>query len=157
MSGKPEILILGIGNILLKDDGIGVHVIHQILNSGAAIPGNVTLLDGGTAGFNLLPELAGPDRIIIVDALKMHDTPGSIYRFPAAYSKTVRGIFLVPVFSIKALLAQVRWTGFNPEVEIIGIVPEDINTREIGLSDSVNNALPKAVQITMEAAGLKVI
>ena len=76
-----KILILGIGNILQMDDGIGPHIINYILESNIQLPDNVDIVDGGTAGYDLLPLLQDRKKIIIVDALKVDDSPGSVYRF----------------------------------------------------------------------------
>ncbi|HAP67189.1 MAG TPA: hydrogenase HupD, partial [Nitrospinae bacterium] len=76
----PKILILGIGNILLKDEGVGVKVIER-LKRDYKFPSNIELIDGGTAGFGLIDLLEGAEHLIIVDAVQGNDEPGSIYRF----------------------------------------------------------------------------
>ncbi len=89
-SGLPEkdILLLGMGNILRRDDGIGIHVVDLLKNSQEKIlPENVEVLDGGTTGYGLLPYLLNRRGIIIIDALKTDDRAGSIYRFPASQSQ----------------------------------------------------------------------
>lgn len=118
-----NVLVLGVGNILIKDEGVGVHVIRRILESGIKIPDNIELVDGGTAFHELVPLMMSRERIIIVDALKYDDTPGSIFRFPASFLKTSNPLRLTPCFDIRELVSQVKIIGYNPEVEIIGIVP----------------------------------
>jgi len=79
MSHKPKIVILGIGNLLLGDEGVGVHL-AQMLTKGELNYDNVEIIDTGTS-----PEIAsfveGIDKLIIIDAFKGGGTPGTIYRF----------------------------------------------------------------------------
>lgn len=75
-------LILGVGNILLGDEGVGVYVARKLQE--LPLPPGVTVLDGGTAGFGLLPYLEGYERIIVVDAVLAGGRPGSICRLSLA-------------------------------------------------------------------------
>lgn len=151
LDAEKNILILGIGNIFRKDDGIGVHLVRRILKSGIDIPDNVEILDGGTAFYDLVPIMTGRERIIIIDALKVDDEPGSIYRFPAERLKSPPAGGWFPLFSIQELLYQVNLAGHHPAVEIIGIVPEDIESIEWGLSTTVEKSVPKAIREILKA------
>ncbi len=139
------ILILGIGNILQSDDGIGVHVINHILESDMIIPEDVEIIDGGTAGFDLLSVMTGREKIIIVDALKTDDVPGSIYRFTPEHARDSRASFSLHDVGITEVLRTLKLLGENPEIEFIGIVPENISTLNIGLSPAVKKSIPLAV------------
>ncbi|MCK5188148.1 MAG: hydrogenase maturation protease, partial [Deltaproteobacteria bacterium] len=76
---KPKkILILGLGNILLGDEGVGVRIAQQL--SSQSLPDEIEVIDGGTAGYELLNLLEGRDKVIIVDAVKTEDKPGSVYK-----------------------------------------------------------------------------
>ncbi|MBP7585038.1 MAG: HyaD/HybD family hydrogenase maturation endopeptidase [Spirochaetes bacterium] len=146
---KP-VLVLGIGNILMKDDGIGVHVANRMMESGD-LPGNVEVIDGGTAGFDLIPLMSDREKIIIIDALSMDDAPGSVYRFrPDDVDSARRGYSLHEV-GIMEVIRTLRMMGGNPEIEFVGIVTEDISTLDISLSDAVMGAVPKAVSAVMDA------
>ena len=81
MTGKKEkITILGVGNILLADEGFGVHFVRWL--SGRYKPSeNVHIIDGGTLGYALMDIICSCDNLIVIDVLKAKDTPGSIYRF----------------------------------------------------------------------------
>ncbi|MBO6003152.1 MAG: hydrogenase maturation protease, partial [Mailhella sp.] len=74
-----KILILGVGNILFRDEGIGVRALEW-LRGNARFPENVTLLDGGTLGVGLMDALLGCDRAYVLDAVLGGGEPGSIYR-----------------------------------------------------------------------------
>ena len=147
---KP-VLILGVGNILMKDEGVGVHVVNRMMEMGDDIPSGVEVIDGGTAGFDLIPLMRDRKKIVIVDALSMDDAPGSIYRFrPDDVDSARRGYSLHEV-SILQVIRTLQMMGDDPEIEIIGIVPEDMATLEISLSDAVMEAVPKAISAVMDA------
>ncbi len=148
---KKNVLILGIGNILQKDDGLGVHIVEEI-SSMKDLPKDVEVADGGTFGYDLLPLMSGRKRIVIVDALKVDDVPGSIYKFPAKHLADSNQKFSLHDIGVKKIIDMLTLTGENPEIEIVGIVPEDINSTEIGMSDSVKKIIPKAVEYILEAA-----
>lgn len=146
---KP-VLVLGIGNILMRDEGIGVHVVNRMLEAGG-LPSGVEVIDGGTAGFDLIPLMKDRKKIIIVDALSMDDAPGTIYRFrPDDVDSPQRGYSLHEV-NILEVIRTLKMMGDVPEIEIIGVVAEDISTLEISLSDAVMGAVPKAVSAVMDA------
>ena len=71
-----KILVLGIGNTLLSDEGVGIHVLHA-LSAGAPLPDNVELLDGGTLSFTLAGPIQDADALIVVDAANISAAPGS--------------------------------------------------------------------------------
>ena len=147
-----KILILGIGNILQKDDGIGVHIVQEMIRSKVPLPDNVEIVDGGTAGYDLIPIMQGHDKIIIVDALKANDRPGAIYRFSAEHLADQSSSFSMHDIGIRGIIDSLRIMGENPFIEIIGIVPEDINTLDIGISDSVKESIQQAVEQILKAA-----
>ncbi|TAL38054.1 MAG: hydrogenase maturation protease [Spirochaetes bacterium] len=146
------VLILGIGNTLMSDDGIGVYIVNRIIETGVALPRNVDVLDGGTAGFDLVPYMQGYDRIIIVDALKAEDDPGSIYRFPADHARFDPARMSLHEVGIAEILRHLSLSGCDPEVEIVGVVPEDVATFDISISASVLESVPRAIDVILEAA-----
>jgi hydrogenase maturation protease len=74
-----QTLVLGLGNVLLGDEGLGVWVAES-LRRRFEFPSSVTILDGGTLGLDLLPRLDGVDRLIVIDAVKFGGAPGDIVR-----------------------------------------------------------------------------
>ncbi|HQO39185.1 MAG TPA: hydrogenase maturation protease [Spirochaetota bacterium] len=146
-----DVLVLGIGNILCMDEGVGVHLVNHIIESGRVFPENVEFADGGTSGYDLLPLMTGRRKIIIVDALKTDDVPGSIYRFPADSLVANNYVYSLHDLGVKKLVDMLKIMGENPEIEIIGIVPEDYSTLAIGMSDSVWESIPKAIAEVLKA------
>ena len=78
-SSPKHIVVLGVGNILLSDEGVGVHVANKLMEMN--LPSGVEVVEGGTDGFGLMNVVVGADRLIVVDAVKGGAPPGSIYRF----------------------------------------------------------------------------
>ena len=85
MEKKQNTLILGVGNVLLKDEGVGIHVVRELENE--TLPGHVEVLDGGTGGIHLLSWIQDYDRIIMIDATLDSYPPGTIRTLRPRYSK----------------------------------------------------------------------
>ena len=75
-----DITVLGLGNILLGDEGFGVHFVRSFQER-YHVPDTVNLIDGGTLGYGLLDIITACSRLIVIDVIKVDDTPGSLYRF----------------------------------------------------------------------------
>lgn len=75
-----KIIVLGIGNILLTDEGFGVRVVEELIRR-YCFPENVEIIDGGTMGYDLLRFLSGATKLIIIDAIKANSKPGTVYCF----------------------------------------------------------------------------
>lgn len=147
-AGKSaHILVLGIGNILRKDDGVGISVIDGLREK--HLPKNVALLDGGTAGIDLLTYLEDLDRLIIVDAIYADGKPGDI-RVLAGEELRDRDIFLSGHYGrLSDILDMVGALWKRPETVIIGIVPADCESYEMGLSPEVANAVPRVTDLVL--------
>jgi len=147
-----KILILGVGNILLKDEGIGVHVIRK-LQENYEFPENVEVVDGGTLGLYLTAKLEeGFDLVIVVDAIKTEDKPGSVYKFslndipykfPNKISPHEIGLFET------LTLVQLKGTEFK--TMIFGIVPKEIKTWGMEYSEELEEGVNKVVKMILEA------
>jgi hydrogenase maturation protease len=146
-----RILILGIGNLLQSDEGLGVHIVNQIAQN-VEIPEDVEVVDGGTAGFDLLPLMKGREKIIIVDALMVDDEPGSIYRFKPEQIRSARTRFSLHDVGIIEIIELLKLLGENPDIEIIGVVPEDITTLNMDITARVRESIPKVIEQIMDAA-----
>ncbi len=146
MSDKK--LILGCGNLLLQDEGIGVHLIEYLKKK--PLPPDVELLDGGTAAFDLVDFIMQADRVVIVDAVKAGGTPGEIYRFgpddfrtDSAPKTSLHGISLNDIFQV------IRQLDALPKITIIGIEPESIDFGT-ELSDRLKQLLPRISELVLK-------
>ena len=125
---EPEvrITVVGVGNLLLKDEGIGAHTTHALQQ--IDIPHNVKIVDGGTSP-DLPYYLENVDKLIIIDAVKTGGQPGTIYRFhPYDMDIESEGIISLHELGLEQSLRMMRLTGNTPkETVIIGIEPKEIN------------------------------
>ena len=76
---RERILVLGVGNLLMGDDGVGIHAVGELLKR--ALPPGVDVVDGGTAGLDLLRVMEGYAKVLIIDAVDAGQEPGAILRF----------------------------------------------------------------------------
>ncbi len=151
MKRGKKTLILGIGNVFQKDDGVGVHVVQYLQQQNIHLPASVDVMDGGTAGFNLIPYMVGYDKLVIIDALKVNDRPGSIYKFNGQHLKAQSPQVSLHEMGIAEVLKILKIQGYQPEVEVIGIVPEDISSLDSMLSPSVEESIPKVVDLILDS------
>ena len=122
--------ILGIGNLLLGDEGFGVHVIRY-LEDHCSFPDHVRLLDGGTAGIYMAPFFEEIDRLIVIDVVRLDGPAGSIHRFNADDLKGAQvQLRMSPhQLGILEVLEICRLRDQAPEeVEFIGVVPAEMET-----------------------------
>jgi hydrogenase maturation protease len=144
-----KILILGVGNLLLRDDGFGVHLINSL--KGTALPGNVELLEAGTVSHQLIPMLHEIDHLIVIDVVEAGDAPGSLFRFspddmkfPVEQKSSLHQISLIDVLHMAAL------TGTKPKTVIIGVQPKDVSSWSMELSDELTAVIPRVQELIFE-------
>ncbi|MEN6438117.1 MAG: hydrogenase maturation protease [Syntrophobacter sp.] len=142
-----RILVLGLGNLLLADEGIGVHAAQALIR--ADMPPEVTVRDTGTAILDAIPDLETADFVIVVDAVKADRTPGSVYRIPFADMVRPEVIGSMHGFDLSRVLALTpRKT--VPEVLVVGVEPALIDW-SMELSPPVAAALPRVIdQVRLE-------
>lgn len=147
---QPPKLVLGVGNLLLRDEGVGVHVISALRDR--ELPPDVELWDGGTASFNLLDTLSSRRQVIIIDAVRTGSKPGTIFRFtPKDISAS--GEQLTSLHQVGLLetlnLAEHLPDSAPDEVVILGIEPKEIGWG-LELSAEVEAAVPKVIELVIE-------
>jgi hydrogenase maturation protease len=144
-----KILILGLGNILLGDEGVGVRVAEQLLSH--PLPDEIEVIDGGTAGYELINFFEGKEKVIIVDAVKTNDTPGSVYKLDLALVQEDETVQLsLHQIGLKNVFKMASLMDLNPEVTLVGIVPKDYQDYNIGLSEEVEKAIPLAIETVLK-------
>ena len=141
-----DILVLGIGNVLLTDEGVGVRTLKE-LERRFSFPANVELLDGGTAGIELLRHIRNRDCLIIIDAMKSGQVPGTIVRVagedvPAAFRTRISPHQL----GLSDLLAAAMLTDELPKnLVLFGVEPESIDIG-LDLTETVEANLGKLIE-----------
>ncbi|MBD3344164.1 MAG: hydrogenase maturation protease [Chitinivibrionales bacterium] len=149
-----KILILGIGNLLQSDDGVGVHAVNYIKNRSAPLPDHIEIEDGGTAGFDLLPLFEGKKRVILIDAMLSSASPGTVQHLSVdAISSGSTDISLHQA-GIKEIITTLTMIGFTPLLDIVAVSVKNITTCSLSLSPSVRKAIPKAAELALRLAGV---
>ena len=140
------ILVLGLGNTLLSDDGVGPALLDQLSSSAQRWEGQVEFMDGGTQGLALLGRLSGRKALIIVDAVKTGAPPGTVHRMTLAELRNVNPGHASSAHEGNAgeLLAAAQLVDELPDrLFVVGVEPKKIATG-YGLSAPVKRALPEA-------------
>ena len=143
-TNKKPILLLGIGNILRSDDGVGVRVIERMRDKVAS--DTVEVFDGGTAGLDLLSVIDGRQTVLVVDAVDGNQAPGTIYRFtPDDVDNESLRLDSLHQLGLLETIQMCRLVGRGPgEVVIIGVQPEVV-VWGMELSDVVEGQLPAVI------------
>lgn len=154
MSKSTPLLVLGLGNVLLEDDGIGSAAVALLLERYEPPPG-VQVLDGGTLGLSLLPYLEDADAVILVDAIKADRRPGSLIRLNGDDVPLAVAARLSPhQVGVADLLDGARWLERYPaRLVLLGVVLERIGLA-VGLSRRARLALPFLVDRIVDEARL---
>ena len=144
-----NVLILGVGNLLLTDDGFGVHVINELRK--IPLPPNVTLIEAGIVSHQLIPDLHEADLLIFVDAVEAGDTPGSIFRFRPEDMRFMSQMKAsLHEMSLMDVLHMTALTGKRPEAIIIAVQPKDVKTCSMELNEEVKAVIPKVIDLILE-------
>ena len=158
MEQRKEIGILGVGNILLRDEGFGIHVVWH-LQRNYLFPETVEIMDGGTAGIMLGPFFEGVKRAVVIDAVSLKDEPGTIHIFS---QKDLRAGKIQTSLSphqvgIVEIIELCRLRDLAPDqFELIGVVPKDLSPGT-DLSPALRTALGEVTQMvinTLSQSGL---
>ena len=148
-------LVLGLGNILLRDEGVGVRVVEALAER-YVLPAEIEVVDGGTAGMGLLNTLAGCDHLLICDAVRTGGPPGWVVKL---VGEQVPALFQTRCsphqLGLSDLLATLALTGEAPAtVTLIGIIPADLGLG-LELSPEAATAVGQAVEcLVAELRGL---
>ena len=147
-----DLLVLGLGNVLLGDDGAGPAAIAGLRDARATC-GCVQVLDGGTLGLSLLPYLEDARRVILVDAVAADAPAGTLVRLEGANVGPAVATRLSPhQIGVADLLDGARLHGREPQrLVLVGVVPQSIELG-VGLSEPVRRALPRLIELVCAEA-----
>jgi hydrogenase maturation protease len=146
-----DVLVLGVGNQLLRDDGVGGRVAAELAR--LDLPAGVRAVDGGTLGRDLLPLVATAAALVIVDAVDLGVEPGTVAVLcDDAVTETLAGHGVLGSGGIGDLIAHARLAGRPPEpVVIVAIQPASIEPGT-DLTAAIEAAVPRAVELAAGAA-----
>ena len=146
---SKKILVLGVGNELLSDEGIGVHTVKEL--SKRELPPEIEIMEGGTDGFGLIHIITDTDRLIVIDSVKGGSEPGTLYKFdikdapktPDLFKTSVHQIGILEVINLSSLI------GKTPETTVIGVEPKTIST-SMELTKEVKAKIPRVIELVLK-------
>ncbi len=140
----PKILVLGLGNVLMADEGVGVHVVRALESH--ALPPNVECLDGGTGGFILLEPMQQADRILMIDAAADGNPIGTVTRTVPRFSRDYPPTLTAHDVGIKDLLDLFYMLDGGREVILYAISINPIQQISLELSSVIKKAANEAIE-----------
>lgn len=147
---SKQIVILGVGNLLFTDEGVGIRV-AEALQDRYEFPENVKVVDGGTLGMNLLGVISGAHHLIVVDAVRNSGEPGTLHRLAGdEIPKRILAKNSLHQVDLLEALTCCQTLGKAAETVIVGIEPEDITTMGIELSATVGARVDDLVQAVLK-------
>lgn len=141
MSQPKSILILGIGNYLMGDEGVGVHIAEHLIAE--ELPANVSVLDGGTGGFHLLDHFEQHEHVILVDATLDGNAPGTIRLIKPKFAKDFPQAMSTHDIGLKDMVSALQLLGTMPEIHLFVVSIESIQQQGIELTGDVKKILPQ--------------
>jgi len=143
--------VIGLGNILKGDDGIGPHIIEELEKTSLSFP--IQLCDAGSDAFTILDHLIGSEPVIIIDCARMGKKPGTVKKIltkdiellPSGVGMSLHGYSLAEIWKIAQSM------GIKKNLAIIGVEPDSIQFNT-GLSEVVKNSIPIIIKMVAEEA-----
>lgn len=145
-----RITVMGIGNILFADEGVGIRVIER-LQEHYDFPNNVVLLDGGVLGLGLLGFMVESDDLVVVDTVRNGGTPGTLYRLEGDEVPR-RFLDKTSIHEVDFLEALTACEALDkvPETVIIGVEPEDIDSLSLDLTPIVEKQIGPLIEMVLK-------
>lgn len=144
-----SIAVIGIGNLLMRDDGVGIHVLKELGETD--LPPEVELIDGGTHSYDLVEFFCQSDHIIVIDAVQAGGDPGTIYRAPLEHLNPTprQDMTSVHEMSFVEALYMVNLLGYQPRVLVYGVEPGSLDLG-LELTEAVAAKVPRLVELIRE-------
>lgn len=154
---EERIIVLGIGNPLVGDEGVGVRVAESLMSEWS-FPERVTIMDAGTMGMGMLGLLRDHDVVIVVDALDgTGEPPGTLLRLDPQELAPNQVLHSLHDVKLADVLEAAAFAGIEPHVEFLGVQIGEMNTLVVTLTPAVEAAIGEAVGAVLELlAGLGV-
>ena len=141
----PKTVVLALGNLIRSDDSVALHAL-ALLEQDPRVPGHVSFVEGGTKGLELVPYISEAAYLLVLDAVDVGASPGTIYRITAKELRTLPGSSNVHELALADILNALRLMGQEPgETVLLGVQP---STTELGitLSEPAERAVPALVR-----------
>ncbi len=137
-------LVLGIGNVLMGDEGVGVHAVRRL--EAEELPAHVSVLDGGTGGFHLLSELSSHDPVVMIDATMDGRPPGTVSVIEPHYASDFPRTLTAHDIGLRDLIVSATLLGQLPRMRLVTVSIADVQPMQLSLSAPVADAIPRVVE-----------
>lgn len=141
---EDRILILGIGNLLLGDEGVGVHAVQMLEKD--KFPDKVTILDGGTGGFHLMSYIQDYPKILMIDATMDGKPPGTISVIKPKFASDFPKSLSAHDIGLKDLIESVALIDKLPDITLITVSIESLPGMSLELTPGISNSLPGIIE-----------
>ena len=145
-----HILVLGIGNYLMGDEGVGVHIVHRMAN--LELPPYVEVLDGGTGGFFLMSVFDQYGTVIFVDATMDGREGGTISVIRPRFASDYPASLSVHDVGLKDMLEALYLRDKLPDIHLVTISVESIMPMTVEMSEKVERCVPDAIETILALA-----
>jgi hydrogenase maturation protease len=146
---SPHIMILGVGNILFSDEGFGIRLIEKLIDL-FEFPENISIVDGGVLGMNLLGIISQADHLIVVDAVRNGGNPGTMVRLEGAeIPARVRAKNSLHQVDFLEALTMCQALDKVPQTVILGVEPQDIETLSTELTPLIRTKVDPMIDLVL--------
>ena len=135
---------MGIGNLLMGDEGVGVHVARRLEQQ--RLPADVDVLDGGTGGFHLLSELSSHDPVVLIDATMDGQPAGTVSLTEPRYASDFPPTLTAHDIGLRDLIVSAALLGGLPRMRLITVSIDDMQSMQMTLSPPVSAAVPRVLE-----------
>jgi len=143
-----RLLVLGIGNLLLRDEGVGIHIVRHLERD--EIPQGVLLLDGGTGSFLLLDPMQRARKVILIDATLDHNPPGTVRRLVPRFSTDYPRTLAAHDIGLKDLLDAFYLLGHPVDVVLFAVSIAPLQDMCLELSPELAERLPEIAELVKD-------
>ena len=142
---KEKLLVLGVGNILLNDEGIGVEAINHLKKK--EISNNIEVVDGGTGGFHLLSLFNDYSKMIIVDACLDNNPPGTVSLIKPRYSSDFPKTISAHDLGLKDMIEAAQLMEKMPEIHLITVSIKANQDMDMKVSEDIKKSIPEVISL----------
>lgn len=144
-----HIMVLGIGNILFSDEGFGIRVVEKLYDL-YEFPENVSLVDGGVLGLNLMGMISQADHLIVIDAIRNKGSAGDLYRLEGdAIPERIRAKNSLHQIDFLEALTLCQALDKVPKTVILGVEPEDMETLSLELTATIRGKIDRVIDMVL--------
>lgn len=140
---NQPILIMGVGNYLMGDEGVGVHAANRL--SELNLPENIHVVDGGTGGFHLLEYFEKYSRIILIDATLDSNPIGTIRLIKPKFASDFPKAMSTHDIGLKDMMSSIQLLGKFPEIHLFVVSIESLQQQGVEMTDEIESIMPELI------------